>query len=144
MKKLFVLLFCVSLVGCESPSMNIQRSASRDVGDTGITLYLENEDVGVVGEKKAKVLLIIQEIENFINNGEIGNLTVGTIRDRINKIVPSEYQNISNTILQYLSEFKVPTDKIPPTAVKNIKAVLIGMKIGIDEYKLEDRKTITK
>lgn len=140
MRKLFILLLCIGFVGCESPSMNVQRSASRDVGDTGITLYLENEDVNTIENKKAKILLIIQEIENFIDLGEVGNLTVAEIRDRINKIVPAEYQNVSNSILQYLSEFKVPTDKIPADVVKNIKAVLIGMKVGINEYQLEDRK----
>lgn len=140
MRKLFMLLLCIGFVGCESPSMNVQRSASRDVGDTGITLYLENEDINTIENKKAKILLIIQEIENFIDLGEVGNLTVAEIRDRINKIVPAEYQNVSNSILQYLSEFKVPTDKIPADVVKNIKAVLVGMKVGISEYQLEDRK----
>ena len=139
-KTLMAAVMLICLVGCEPPSMNLQRSAARDAGDTGITAYLDDRDAHDVDEKKARILAIIKEVEDFLNEGEIGKLTVGAVRKQVNKVVPPEYQDLSDTILHYLSKFEVPTDKIPASVVKNIKAALLGVKNGIAEYKLEDRK----
>lgn len=139
-KYLFVVCVCLFFAGCESPSMNMQRSAARDAGDTGITAYLDNRDAHDVDEKKTRILEIVLEIENFIDSGEIGQLTVGAITKQVNKVVPTEYQDLSDTVLDYLSEYEVPTDKVPENIIKNIKAALKGIRTGVDEYKLEDRK----
>lgn len=129
----------LGMLGCSAPSMNVQRSAARGAGDTGVTVYLDQRNERDVDEKKARLLVIIAEIEKLLDNGSIGNMTINEARKRIADIVPSGYDNVANAILQYLAGHRVPTDKIPPQVVKNIRAALDGMKRGIDQYKLEDR-----
>ena len=140
MKKLLLLVMVLGLVGCEPPSMNVQRSAARDAGDTGITIYLDGRNVHDLDEKKARILAIAIEIEEFLNTGEVSELTVGALKKQVNKIVPAEYQNLSDTVLEYLSEYSIPTDKVPAEVVKNIKAALYGIRTGVAEYRIEDRK----
>ena len=140
MKKLLVVTMMLGLVGCEPPSMNLQRSAARDTGDTGITIFLDECSEDVVESKKAAILIIIDEIETFIDTGLTGDLTVGVIKSQVAKVVPKEYGDLSSTILDYLAEFKVPTDKVPVKIVKNIKAALLGVRRGVKEYRIEDRK----
>lgn len=136
-------LFCVFICsGCQEPSMNVQRSAARDVGDTSITIYLDRRDAHDVDEKKERIITIADEIEAFLNSGEIGALTVGAMKKQVNKIVPSGYQDISDIVLNYISQHNAPTDKIPEKVVKNIKAALKGIRTGVLEYKLEDRRDL--
>jgi len=144
MNKCFLLIALLFTVGCNSPSMNLQRSSARDFGDTGITVYLDDRDINDVDEKKERILAIVMEIENFLNSGEIGQLTINSVKKQINEIVPNEYQNISNMILEYLSGYTVPTDRIPINVVRNMKATLKGIKVGVNEYSIEDRKQFSE
>lgn len=140
-KLLFVIGLCFVLVGCESPkaSMNLQRSAARDVGDTSVTVYLDKRDAHDVDEKQKRILEIANEIEKLLDSGEIGSMTAAAFKKQINKIVPDDFSDLSDAILNYLSGLKVPTDKVPVNIVRNIKALLKGVRLGISEYKLEDR-----
>jgi len=140
MKKLFLVIVAVFLTGCEKPSMNMQRSAARGAGDTGITAYLDDRDTNDIDERKARIIMIVNEVEGFLNEGEIGSLTVDALQKQVNKIVPAEYQDLSDTILEYLSDFETPTEKIPENVVRNIKEALNGIRTGVYEYKIEDRK----
>jgi hypothetical protein len=125
--------------GCQAPSTNLTRSIARDAGDTTVTVYLDGRDAHDVDERKTRIVLIVREIEVFLDQGIVGGLTINAIREQVNNIVPIEYQNISNTVLQYLSGYGAPTDKVPPKVLKNIRAALMGIKTGVAEYVLEDR-----
>jgi len=134
------MVMVIGLVGCDAPSMNLQRSAARDSGDTGVTIYLDQRKVEDVDIKKQQTLLIVSEIENILNNQHVGLLTVEKLQAEVKKIVPPEYSSISNAVLNFIVDIKIPTEKIPEPVIKNIQAFLKGTKMGITEYKIEDRK----
>ena len=134
-----VIVLCLVCTGCREPSQNQQRAAARATGDNIVTFYLDARVEHDVDEKKKRVVAIVTEIEKLLDQGTVGELTVGALRKQVNEIVPIGYNNISDTVLQYLAGYRVPTDKIPPKIVKNIKAALKGVKTGVAEYKLEDR-----
>lgn len=134
-----VVLMCVVIAGCTPPSLNLQRSAARDIGDTAITVYLDETEETAVNNNKEIILNIANEIEKFIDDGKVGELTVGALRDFVNKTVPVDYANIAEAVVQQVGKIEAPTDKIPEQAIKNIKALLMGIKTGVNEYKIEDR-----
>jgi len=141
MKKILVLFVAlIAMAGCESPSMNLQRSAARDSGDTGVTIYLDQRKTEDVDAKKKQTLTIISEIENVLNNQHLGLLTVEKLQAEVKKIVPSEYSSISNTILNFVADMKIPTEKVPESIIRNIQAFLKGAKVGVTEYEIKDRK----
>ena len=120
----------------------IQRSAARDTGDTGITVYLDRRPADQVAAKVNKVLIIVAEIENLLNNNQVGDLTVSKLKKEVTRIVPAGYTDISDSVLNYLSGLDVPTDKVPDQVIRNIKSLLQGVKVGVSEYKMSDRKPV--
>lgn len=138
MKK-FVLIGCLLFIGCGNPSMNLQRSIARDGGDSGITIYLDRVDEIEVPDRIETLNTIISEIEKILDDQVVGDLTVVFFKDTVTKIVPEGFESIFNHLIDYLRGFEMPSDQIPENIVRKIKSALQGMRVGIVEYKIEDR-----
>lgn len=92
-----------------------------------------------------KITKIINKIEAFLDSSEtgtLGTLTVGAMKKQVNKIVPLEYQYISNKILSCVRG-DAPTDKISGKVVKNIEAALKDIKPGTKDLTSTEKRLLS-
>lgn len=128
----------VFVAGCQQPTLNEQRSALRGSADFGSTELIlrkkmTKEDVAMMKE-------ILNEIEKFINDGQVADLTTGALRTELDKIVAKyapKYQPVVAWVLAAVSGITVDTQKIGPDNVARIKAALMGAHTGCNQYVFE-------
>jgi len=133
----FGLVVASGCVGVDS--LNVQRSLLRGTGDGGITTVLENQDADKVAEIADGVKDICNDVLNFIDSGNIGELTKGELKAALLNVVPDGSADFVGDIIGLVSVSNVDTSQIGARNVKRIRAFLRGVILGADEYDVGDR-----
>lgn len=148
MKYFLVLLLStiIILTGCQkindNLSMNQQRSLLRATSDNAVTAILDFIDDSEKAEETADIIRdITKEVYDFINTGEVYNLTSGELRDRLTELVPYEYRIITDQLLFAASIQRLEVgENIGRRNVDRLKAVIIGINLATGQYKISDRR----
>ena len=141
MKKFLLIGIVFVALGCKSPSMNVQRSSLRAVGDVAATIVLEGIDADKVESSRAEALDLIDSIEKFLDDGTVPEMAVTALRDLIKEKVPLKYSAIADTLLAYIPTTNVPTEKLGVNNLKRVQAACYGLKVGFTKYDVVDRNT---
>jgi len=121
-------------------SLNVQKSLLRGTGDSGVTAVLENQDEEKVAEVVDGVISICQDVLEFLDSGSIAELTRSELKRALLDVVPDGSADFVNDIMSLVSMARIDVDgKIGTRNVKRIRASVIGVIRGADEYSVEDR-----
>lgn len=132
------LLLVVS--SCTPPSLNVQRSALRSVGDLGVTVGLEFVAEKDVVALRKEIAEVAKKVVQFLDTGVVPNLTEAQINARLVSLVPPKYMSYFNTALTALSGRGIPIgQKIGSKNVRRIKAAVKGIQRGAEGYLKTDR-----
>ena len=135
-------VLAVGMAGCTvtGSSLNIQRSALRGAGDTGTTTMLENQNADEVVDIAAGVTSICNDVKDFLNSGDIIDLTKGELKIQLLEVVPSGSADFVSDILSFVSVANYDVEKIGSRNVKRIRAFLNGVIEGAQKYDVKDRE----
>jgi len=127
-----------ALAGCK-PSMNVQRSGLRCVGDTGVTVLLDELPEEKVAEARKDVKDIGAALLKFLETGDVAALTMSELRAELEKLVPVKYKGYFDAVLSAASTQHVDVEKIGPNNVKRVRAAILGCLEGEQRYDVADR-----
>lgn len=141
--KLMIAIFVLPvLTGCTAPTINLQLSSLRSVGDVAATIYLDERNLADVPKRQEEIKQFAEKIAEFLDSGNAAKLTETKLKDGILKLVPEVYRGIGQSLLDSLSkrELNVKTQAIGLRNIARLKAFLGGAIVAVDEYKTYLRK----
>jgi len=132
MRNLWMVMFIMVLTGCAS--MNVQKATLNGSAQVSAALFLDSRPIDKVDGDLKKSKEIVASVKKFIATGNIANLTVGALRQELNKIVPVPYVSYVDAIMSAVAGIKVPVNKIGPNNVERIISVIEGLEIEFKNY----------
>lgn len=142
MRFISIIFVAALAAGCQTPSVNVQRSFLRVGGDTSVTFYLDTVDAAKLVETQTKIGEICDAMETFINTGNVAALPLAKIEAQLKRVVPAKYQRWIGTVLAAVSAASFDVNgAIGAANVKRIMAAIIGVRIGSAEYSATDRNS---
>lgn len=132
---LIVLMGCVSV-----QSLNVQRSALRGAGDAGTTALLERQDEVDADGVAEGIKNICNDVLFFLDDGNVNLLTKGELRAALLRVVPEESAKFVDDLLSLVSMARVDVGFVGRRNIRRIKAFVIGVIRGADEYDVGDRE----
>lgn len=143
LKMLVLLLGLMVTTGCSTVfgALNTQRAALRGTGDLGVTAYLDSVDADKYEAHQTEIASILERLQAFMGEGEVKELVYPKLVEAIKGIVPDDYRNIANLVLDAVQRTSVDVDveKIGDENVARINAVLHGVAAGLRLYRAGHR-----
>jgi len=144
MRFLTLVLALILLAGCTPPSMNLQRSALRSLGDVGVTVTLDLVKADKVKATQAEVVVVCDAVLRFLNGGTADGLTQTGISSKLQSLIPAKYRAYFSSALQALSGQTINVGaKIGMKNLRRINAAVVGIKAGARYYVVTDRSPLT-
>ena len=88
----------------------------------------------------AGVTSICNDVKDFLNSGDIIDLTKGELKIQLLEVVPSGSADFVSDILSFVSVANYDVEKIGSRNVKRIRAFLNGVIEGAQKYDVKDRE----
>ena len=131
-------------MGCRAPSMNVQRSGLRGVGDVAATVLLERVPEAAVPVVREKALEVIAQCDAALSDGVLPGMSLDALKKILDEKVPEQYKPVSDAVLKVVRGIRLPTEALGENNAKRIRAALVGIKSGVTEYKVGDRNPVVE
>ena len=140
-----ILSTALLLTGCTPPSMTMQVSGIRGVGDLAVTSILDNQSDKRVDEVRAELVDIIDRLGKLVTGNAAGVLTAPQLQAQVARIVPKRYKSLIETAMDQLEDrdVKVKTDFIGKDNLIRLKALFVGAMRGLKLYDVTQREEPT-
>ena len=116
-------------VGCQRPSLNVERSLLRGSGDVSATLVINIVDNQVEVQKEITTYAIA--ILKWLDKGEIDKQTAAQVAKDLKKIIPAKYWSLIDMAMGALDNVQAdPTALLGVNNLKRLKAFFRGVQTG--------------
>jgi len=144
MTKLVLLLGLMVTTGCSTVlgALNTQRAGLRGTGDIGVTAYLDSMADDKYEAHATEIAAITTRLQAFMGEGEVKELIYPKLVEAVKGIVPQDYRNIANLVLDAVQRTSADVDveqAIGDENVARINAVLEGVAAGLRLYRAGHR-----
>ena len=128
-----LMLLCLAAVsgGCSPLSLNMQKSGLRAVGDVSTTWLIEHRE----GVTAAGVLAAADKLIAYLESGDVSNLPLGDLEDKLKAQVPEQYAALVSKVVKAASKrLATATGKIGKNNVARMLALAKGIRMAGAEY----------
>jgi len=130
---MIVVLVGLSLVmmGC-TPTIAVQGSGLRFLGDVSISVTLDDTSEAGVAAKKAKVIEVCDKVLEALGKDAPSTTLISELRTKVLAAVPVEYQPFVKTGFDKLTQSL--DDVVDANAIFRLRAFFVGAKVSAQEY----------
>ena len=130
--------------GCASfGSLNLQRSGLRGLGDTAVTVLLDQLPESQWEAASTELADAFQRLTDFVETGETQNLVFPKLVEKVRSVIPTQYRSIGEALLVSIEHGSATVDVdveiVGQDNLDRIKAFLEGAGSGLRAYRKDHR-----